>query len=150
MLNVATRLVTTGKVERSAAQQRNGFRLTLSEIPRCDITVTLLTFGCVAEQHMGEFVKPGLVRQGVQRVESDDPVPGVAHAVAIDCVELDFVDIECDQGLLSVSLRDTRLGQLVAFGLAQDEPLRAIHEPHESSSTTVCTVGVSIGLLLAL
>ena len=99
---------------------------------------------------MSKLVEPCLVRQRVQRIDSDAALACIAHGVAIGGLEGHFVHTECAEGLVGIPCRDTRLRQLRSFGLAQDEPARAIDEPSEGGCATVCTVSVSTGFLLAL
>ena len=75
MLDVAAGLFATWKVESSAAQERNSFGLALSQVAWRDILVALQALGRMSQQDMRKLMKPGLVWQGIQRVDGDAALP---------------------------------------------------------------------------
>ena len=70
-LDVASAVLDAGQPQGRTTEQRDGFGFAFPQAARGALAVGLLAFGGVAEQHVGEFVEPRLVRHRVDRVDRD-------------------------------------------------------------------------------
>ena len=110
VLHVATALLDPGETQGRTADQSHRLGLTLTQRAGRQLAVGLEPFGGMAEQHMGQLVEAGLVRQRVHWVDRYGLLLRKAQTVPVGLVKRDLLHVQGGQGPILVPRGDLRLG----------------------------------------
>src|ERR1041385_7057288 len=72
------------------------------------------------------------MRYGINGADGNLPPPGIAQAVAVHVLEWHFADGQCRERLRPVPFGSGQYFDRLTFGLAQNEPIGPVGEPHEN------------------
>ena len=119
MLHVAPALLHTRQIQRGTAEQRYSLSFTFPQVARCVLAIALLALTGMPKQDMGQFMKAGLIGQGIDGIDRDAASPGKPQAVPIGGIKRNLLHIEGLESLILVPGGNGLLGPVTGRSLAR-------------------------------